>query len=71
MLGKWEAIALIGCASAVFGALAVKNISADKVSVEMAKAGLEECPKEIGDYRTIWVKDCVAYRKTVKLEMEK
>ena len=34
--------------------------------VEMARQGLEQCVKDKGTYRTMWVKDCVAYLQFVE-----
>lgn len=34
--------------------------------VEMARQGLEECTKSTSTYKTLWVKDCVAYLQFVE-----
>ena len=67
-MDKWTGIALAITAGTLFGGMALGEYSKSQAAVEFAKAGLEECPKEIGSHHTIWVKDCIAY---TKLEMEK
>ena len=65
-MDKWTGIAVTVMLLVVFGGIAIKDVVDSQNAVEMAKAGLEECPKEIGSFHTIWVKDCIAYTKLQK-----
>ena len=40
--------------------------SENKTKMEAVKAGLEECPIEVGSYKTVWVKNCTEYSKEHK-----
>ncbi len=68
-MNKWEAMVAIVIAIGLFGALISVSLTGPN-STEMAKAGLEECPKQLGYSNTIWVKDCVKYTNTLR-EIEK
>jgi len=65
-MDKWTGMALVVFVVFAFGGMAIGNYTKSQSVVEMAKAGLEECP--IGDsrVRTIWVKSCTEYKKTEK-----
>ncbi len=63
---KWESIALATIMVVFFGGLTISSIFEENSDVEKAKAGLEECPKSIGSYKSIWVKDCIVYTKLLK-----
>ncbi len=64
---KWFAIMMIGIAIAAALTSSVTNKSDPQVSIEAAKAGLEQCPvNDMPNPDTIWVKDCLAYMKARK-----
>ena len=65
-MDKWTGIAVVAMFVMIFGGMAVKESMQVNANIEMAKAGLEECPKEIGSFHTMWVKDCIAYTKLQK-----
>ena len=61
-MDKWGALAAIAFVIMSFGGLGIQDYFNSKADVEMAKAGLEECPAIVGaSNQTIWVKDCVKY----------
>jgi len=59
-MDKWTAITIIGFIFAMTLPLSVSVLSNNN-GVEMAQAGLEECPIKIDSHNTICVKDCIAY----------
>ena len=61
---KWIAIAVAVIFAAGFISIAIADYSENQVSSAKAQAGLEECPRIGSQFRTIWVKDCVAYLET-------
>ena len=64
---KWEMIAVMVVAGTFFGMMTLGGINKENIKVEMAKAGLEECPNlNTVVVRTIWVKSCKEYTETVK-----
>jgi len=65
-MDKWTGIAVTVMLLAVFGGIAIKDVVDSQNAVEMAKAGLEECPLAENYRITVWVKDCVKYKKQEK-----
>ena len=65
---KWFAIMMGVLFSAMFFASAVESFSKDRLSIEAAKAGLEQCPMDPDGINslTVWVKDCNAYIKEMR-----
>ncbi len=63
-MDKWTAISVIGFMAVV--SIPLMMLSFNNPEIEMAKAGLEECPREIGGAHTIWVKDCINYTKMIQ-----
>ena len=61
---KYLAIAI--AVTAMFLALANSDIQRTKTHKAMIEANYEQCPMSPGDFRTIWVKDCVAYLEATK-----
>ncbi len=61
----WFWISIVGVSFAISTAVIMTPQTFDN-SVEMAKQGLEECVMDSGTYRTLWVKDCVAYLQFVE-----
>lgn len=65
-MNKWQSISIVVVSICFAGVLTTKMITTKKDSTEMVKAGLEECPKNLGNPNTIWVKDCLAYTELLK-----
>ena len=59
-------IALAIAVTAIFLALGNSDIQRTKTHKAMIEANYEQCPISLGDVRTIWVKDCVAYLETTE-----
>jgi len=62
-MDKWTTLVFIVFILIFFGSLTIHEFH-DKI--EMAKAGLEECPIGDSHVRTIWVKDCIKYKESEK-----
>ena len=63
---KWQGLNIIAIMISFWTALIVFTISDNNADIELAKAGLEQCPIKAGSVRAIWVKDCSKYLKESK-----
>ena len=62
-MNKWQGLSIIIIIISFCIILAVFTISDNNADIELAKAGLEQCPIKVGSVRAIWVKDCTKYLK--------
>lgn len=62
---KWLAIGVIGVITAMMSPVMIGFYNDAQAEIAYAKAGLEECPKEIGSSSTLWTKDCSKYLSTL------
>ena len=65
-MDKWTGLALVAFVIFAFGSMAIKSIAKSQAKIEMAKAGLEECPMAENYRISIWVKDCNKYKESEK-----
>lgn len=66
-MDKYTAIFLMCIVISTVLGISVEEYSKRDHEVQMAKAGLEECPQEPGSYantKTIWVESCDDYLKS-------
>ena len=70
---KWFAIMMVGIMATGMVALSVESYTDSKLSIESAKAGLEQCPNlnANNSHATIWVKDCKAFTETYYINKDK
>ena len=65
-MNKWQELSIITAIISFCTILAVFTISDNNADIELAKAGLEQCPIKAGSVRAILVKDCSKYLKENK-----
>ncbi len=59
-------VVLIVFIVAIFGALGYTSALNTRVAISATSSGLEQCPISFSRNKTIWVKDCLEYTKTIK-----
>lgn len=68
MEAKWIAIGFSVFLIASFGAIGVDSYSENISNIEIAKSGMEQCPRFGAGHggEIIWVKSCTAYTESIK-----
>ena len=66
---KYFAIIVLGFMLISGTGMILDEYNKNNKSIEMAKSGLEECPKEPNSMssQTIWVKSCKEYLETINI----
>ena len=65
-MDKWTGFVIIVIMISLFVSIAIRDVAETQRNVDLAKAGLEECPVGDSKIKTIWVKDCIKYKAAEK-----